>query len=171
MHLIHPFSRRTNGTDSRKSRRVLAVCSFALLVALAWLVGCQSHSPSHYVSPRVIGRVLDAGTGQPLGGVAVKRVVPDYAAGSMDQVRGAELLARPQPLHTSADGAFNLDSEKSVSFFRQIAWFSAEISFARRGYETFITNYTPANAVFLPSGEAVIHAGDIWLKPKIELNH
>jgi hypothetical protein len=132
----------------------------------AVLVGCKSRSPTHFVSPRVIGRVLDAETRQPLAGVEVTRVVPDYDAGSMDQVRGGEILARPQPLRTSTEGTFDLDSQKSVAFFRQIAWFTAEISFAGRGYETFVTNYTPANAIFLPSGEAVIHAGDIPLTPK-----
>jgi len=132
------------------------------------LSGCKAHSPSHYVSPRVIGRVLDAETRQPLGGVQIKRVLPNYESGTMEQVRGAEILARPQPLRTSADGTFDLDSEKSVSFLRQIAWFTAEISFASRGYETFSTNYTPANAIFLPSGEAVIHAGDIPLQPKLK---
>lgn len=145
-----------------------SVLRWACLLGIigAVLVGCKSRSASHYVSPRVIGRVLDAETHQPLAGVEVQRVVPDYEAGSMDQVRGGEVLARPQPLRTSAEGTFDLDSQKSVAFFRQIAWFTAEISFARRGYETFITNYTPVNAVFLPSGESVIHAGDIWLTPK-----
>jgi len=147
--------------------KTLAVCC---CVGAVMLAGCKSHSPSHYVSPRVIGRVVDARTHQPLAGVEVKRIVPNYEAGTMDEVRGGEVLARFQPPQTSADGAFDLDPEKSVSFLRQIAWFTAEISFARRGYETFITNYTPANALFQPSGEAVIHAGDILLTPKVEVS-
>lgn len=141
----------------------------ALMLVMATVTGCKSNSPSRYVSPRVIGRVLDAETRQPIGGVEVKRVVPDYDAGTMDQVRGGEIMARQQPLRTSADGSFNLDSEKTLSVFRQIAWFTAEISFKHRNYETCITNYTPRDAVFQASGEGIIYAGDIHLKPKLQL--
>jgi hypothetical protein len=130
------------------------------------LVGCKSNSPSHYVSPRVIGRVLDQQTRQPLAGVQVKRVVPDYEAGTLDPVRGGEGLQQTQPLHTAADGTFDLDSKKSLALFRDIGWFDVEISFVHRGYEHFVTNYPPRMATTSSKGEPVIQAGDILLTPR-----
>jgi len=138
--------------------------SVLLLVAL--LAGCQSGSPSRYVSPRVMGRVLDEKSGQPVKGVEVKRVVPDYEAGTLDQVRGGEVLERGQPLRTDAEGKFDLASQKSVALFRDIGWFSVEIAFYHRDYERFNTNYTARLAQREPSGEPVIAAGDILLTPK-----
>lgn len=139
-------------------------------VALLLLAGCKSHSPSHYVSPRVVGRVLDARTQQPLQGVVVKRVVPNYEAGTLETVKGGEALQRARPAVSAADGAFNLDSQKSVALFRDLGWFSVEISFARRDYETFVTNYTPRMAVTSSNGEPVIAAGEILLQPKEKSN-
>jgi hypothetical protein len=136
-----------------------------VLAFIVWSAGCKS-SPSHYVAPRVIGRVLDAQTHQPIQGVRVQRVVPDYEAGTLDQVHGGETLARPQPIRSDASGAFDLAGQKSVALFRELGWFGVEISFDHRGYENFITNYTPRNAITSSNGEPVIQAGDIWLTPK-----
>lgn len=136
--------------------------------ALLVVAGCKSHSPSHYVSPRIVGRVLDARTQQPLEGAVVKRVVPDYEAGTLETVKGGEALQRARPAVSAADGAFNLDSQKSVALFRDLGWFSVEISVTRRDYEKFVTNYTPRMSVISSNGEPVIHAGDILLTPKSE---
>lgn len=141
-------------------------CLCAAMIGLSVVAGCKSRSPSQYVSPRVIGRVLDAHTHQPVQGVQVKRVVPDYEARSMDPVRGGEIMQRTQPINTKADGSFNLDSEKSVALFREIAWFGVEISFKHRDYETVITNYTPRQAITSSDGEPVIYAGDVIMPPK-----
>ncbi|HEX5219023.1 MAG TPA: hypothetical protein VFZ59_05600 [Verrucomicrobiae bacterium] len=129
-------------------------------------VGCQTHSPAHYVSPRVIGTVLDEQTRQPIGDVAVQRVVPDYEAGTLEQVKGGEILQRTMPARSKADGTFNLDSQKSVALFRDIAWFTVEISFDHRDYERFVTNYTPKMSTNSPTGEPVIYTGDILMTPK-----
>jgi len=139
---------------------------FSMLAAGGLVIGCKSYSPSHYVSPRIIGKVLDENTRQPISGVAVARVVPDYQAGTLNQVKGGETLQRPQPARSGADGTFYLDSEKSVALFREIAWFTVEISFDHRYYERFITNYTPRMATNSPSGEPVIYAGEIFMTPK-----
>ena len=139
----------------------------ALLASLLTLIGCQS-SPSHYVSPRVIGRVLDEKTQRPIAGVQVRRVVPDYDAGTLEQVKGGEALQRMHPVVSSADGSFNLDSQKSVALFRDLAWFTVEISFDHRYHERFVTNYTPRMATNSPSGEPVIYAGDILMTPKVK---
>src|SRR5262245_16829174 len=103
------------------------VAAAALLAGL-FVPGCQS-SPSHFVSPRVIGRVVDGKTHQPIAEVAVKRVVPDYEAGTLEQVKGGEILQRTMPARSKADGTFDLDSQKSVALFRDIAWFTVEISY------------------------------------------
>ena len=138
-----------------------------LVASLLVLVGCQS-SPSHYVSPRVIGRVLDEKTRQPIAKVTVKRVVPDYEAGTLEPVKGGEILQRTQPARSKVDGTFDLESQKSVALFRDIAWFTVEISFDHRHYEGFVTNYTPKLATNSPTGEPVIYAGEILLTPKSE---
>ena len=147
-----------------KAHRLAAATA---LLAVLFVLGCQS-SPSHYVSPRVIGRVLDERTHQPIAEVAVKRVVPDYEAGTLQPVKGGEILQRTQPARSKTDGTFNLDSQKSVALFRDIAWFTVEISFTHRNYEGFVTNYTPRMATNSPSGEPVIYAGEILLPPKLQ---
>jgi len=130
----------------------------------ALLLGC--HSPSHYVSPRVIGRVLDGSTQRPIAGVAVKRVLPDYEAGTLQTVKGGEDLQSMPSVVSRADGAFDLDSTKSVALFRDLAWFTVEISFSHRDYERFVTNYPARMATNSPGGEPVIQAGDILIAPR-----
>jgi hypothetical protein len=173
MTMICSFSRQIKATTTSERGRAGMVWSLALLclLTLPTASGCKSNSPSHYVSPRVIGRVLNEQTHLPIAGVQIKRVVPNYEAGTLDQVKGGEALQKMNPVRSATDGTFNLDSQKSVTFFRQIAWFSVEISFKHSDFENFTTNYTPSQAVFSANGEAVIHAGDIWLKPRIKLNH
>jgi hypothetical protein len=153
----------------RNSLKMAGLGSFAMagLALLLALAGCGT-SPSHYVSPRVIGRVLDEKNRQPIAGVGVKRVVPDYEAGTLDTVKGGETLQRMHAVVSSADGTFALDSQKSVALFRDIAWFTVEISFDHRYYERFVTNYTPKMATNSPHGEPVIFAGEILMTPKAE---
>ena len=148
------------------TNRLISIASlFAFVGTLLVVVGCKS-SPSHYVSPRYIGRVLDEKTHEPIAGVKVKRVVPDYEAGTLDQVKGGEILERTRPVQTKADGTFDVDSQKSVALFRELAWFTVEFSFDHRNYEPFVTNYTPRLATNSPSGEPVIYAGEILMTPK-----
>lgn len=155
-------------TSSQFKSVVTALPLVALAVALCFATGCQGHSPSRYVSPRVIGRVLDERTRQPIAGVAVQRVVPDYDAGTLETVKGGETLQRPQPARSRSDGSFDLDSQKSVALFRDIGWFTVEIAFDHRTYEHFATNYTPRMATNSPAGEPVVFAGDILMTPKSE---
>ena len=141
-------------------RRLLAVG--IVFVSLPIFVGCRSIS--HYVSPQVVGRVLDAKTLQPISGVKVQRVVPDYEAG--EQVRGGEMLEMTRPPESKADGTFVLASQKSVALFRDIAWFTMELSLTHRYYEKYLTNYTPRSATNTLKGEPVIYTGDILMTPK-----
>ena len=135
-----------------------------LLASLTVLIGCGSIS--HYVSPRVAGRVLDGKTLKPIAGVEVKRVVPDYEAGTMEPVRGGEMLELTRPPQSDANGVFILPSQKSVAFFRDIAWFTVEVSLTHRYYEKYLTNYTPRSATNALNGEPVIYTGDILMMPK-----
>ena len=157
------------GIDLLQRLRGALGCLLVGCVVLNVVTGCKSKSPSRYVSPRIIGRVMDARTGQPIVGVQVKRIVPDYNAGTLNQVKGGETLQRPLPVRSDSDGNFILPSQKSLSFLWQLAWFNVEISFVYRGYENFVTNYTPANVVKAPNGEPVIDTGEIKLAPRVKL--
>ena len=137
-----------------------------LLFALA-LTGCQAGKYSHYISPRVTGRVLAADTGQPLAGVGVRRVVPMVAAGEDTAPKGGQLLMQPSARRTDADGRFVIDGERDIALFRHPAWWSVTLSFTADGYRFFQTNYTSVNlSGRSPEGEPLINAGDILLKPK-----
>ena len=135
-----------------------------LLASLTVLIGCGS--VSHYVSPRVVGRVLDGKTLRPIAGVEVKRVVPDHEAGTMEPVRGGEMLELTRPPQSDTNGVFILPSQKSIALFRDIAWFTVEVSLTHRYYEKYLTNYTARSATNALNGEPVIYTGDILMTPK-----
>jgi hypothetical protein len=159
----------TRHKRARSAGRAVGV-ALGLCATLGVGLGCKSRSATHYNSPRVTGRVLDATTHQPIAGVRIQRLVPNENAGSLDQVKGGQILERPQPIRSNADGTFEMASQKSLTLWSQFAWFTVEISFAHSDYDKFTTNYTPADAVMLPTGESVIQAGDIQLQPKTRLN-
>jgi hypothetical protein len=153
---------RTNGQGT--VNRQLAL----LLVAVA-LAGCESGKFSHYISPRVTGRVLAADTRQPLADVRVRRVAPMLTAGEDTPAKGAQLLMQPSARRTDADGRFVMDSERDIALFRHPAWWSVTLSFTADGYRFFQTNYTVANlSGHSPEGEPLVNAGDILLKPKFQ---
>ncbi|MGA2788522.1 MAG: hypothetical protein ABSF60_13450 [Verrucomicrobiota bacterium] len=138
-----------------------------LLLFVMALAGCQPGKFSHYISPRVTGRVLAADTRQPLPDTTVRRVVPMMAAGENTQPKGGELLMRPGWVRTAADGRFVLEGERDIALFRHPAWWSVTLSFTADGYTFFQTNYTSANlSGHSPEGEPLVNAGDILLKPK-----
>lgn len=131
----------------------------------AFVAGCQSTSPSQYISPRVEGRVLDAGTRQPIRGVTMRRVVSgeDVAPGEIP--KGAQALAQAPDVRTGNDGVFALASERNLQLFRRSGWFSVTISFKHAGYASLMTNYTLANATNAAGGEPLVKTGDILLVP------
>jgi hypothetical protein len=137
-----------------------------LLLASA-LTGCQSGNLSHYISPRVTGRVVAADTRQPLPDATVRRVVPYQTDGENTAPKGGQLLMRPSGVRTDADGRFVLDSQRDIAVFRHPGWWSVTISFTADGYRYFQTNYTSANVTSVsPEGEPLVNTGDILLKPK-----
>jgi hypothetical protein len=141
---------------------------FVCVIAACVVAGCQSTSPSKYISPRVEGRVLDAQTRQPIDGVAVRRVVP-YQEPRVDQARkGAEVMAQNPAVRSRKDGTFALESERALELFRRSGWYSVSLSFEQAGYFSFTTNYTIVHAIKTTAGEPLVQAGDILLLPRSE---
>jgi hypothetical protein len=135
-----------------------------LIVALT---GCQSDNYNHYTAPEITGRVLAAGTHQPLTNVHVLRGGPKGNFEPFGPPNGGKLLIQPAPVFTDADGRFLLESKSVFALFRSAGWWSAPVTYQRAGYESFSTNYTAANVVSNTSvGPPVVDAGDVLLKPE-----
>lgn len=145
---------------SNRLNRILASAMAALAV-----VGCQSASPSRYSSPRITGQVLDAQTQQPIPGVQVRRVTPQDP--SADQtVKGGQSLETSPTVRTDSDGRFVLVSQKNLTLFSRLGWYSVSVAFTHPNYERLTTEYTLLNATNTPSGEPLVRAGDIRLQPE-----
>jgi hypothetical protein len=140
-----------------------ALLSGVLIAAFA-LAGCKS-SPSPYIAPRVEGRVLDAQTRQPIGGVTVRRMDPGAAVAPGEIPKGATAMQQTKDVRTGKDGAFAVASERNLELFGRARWYSVAISFKHAGYASFMTNYTPASATPTAKGEPLVKAGDILLVP------
>jgi len=144
---------------------LIRLSGFAWVLAACLVTGCKSASTSQYTAPRVEGRVINAETRQPLGGVKVRRVDP-YAGDASRQVpKGGQSIEKAPAVRTRSDGAFALESERDLKLFGRTSWYSLTISFDQAGYALFTTNYTPANATTSPRGEPEVQAGDILLVP------
>ena len=142
-----------------------AALPLGCVIAACVVAGCKSTSPSQYISPRVEGRVLDAQSRQPIGGVIVRRVKPGAEAATGEVPKGAQAMAQAPDVRTGKDGAFTLASDRSLQLFRRSGWYSVAISFKHAGYASFMTNYTRANATNTPGGEPLVRTGDILLVP------
>jgi len=140
------------------------IVSVAALAACV-VTGCKSTSPSKYIAPRVEGRVLDAQTRLPIGGVTVRRMEPGTEVAPGDIPKGAQAMKQTPSVRTGKDGIFALASKRNLELFGRSSWYSVAISFKQADYVSFTTNYTPANATNTPSGEPLVKAGDILLVP------
>ena len=137
----------------------------AALAGLFVLTGCQSATPSRYSSPRITGRVLDAQTQQPIQGVQVRRLTPQDP--NVDQaIKGGQHLEKSSAVRTGSGGGFVLASQKNLSLFSRLGWYSVSLAFTHPNYERLTTEYTLVNATNTPSGEPLVRAGDIGLQPK-----
>lgn len=140
-----------------------------MLLAVA-LTSCQAGKFTYYTSPQVLGRVLAAGTHQPLANATVRRVVPEPYAGVDTPPKGGQLQMEPAGVRTDADGRFVLDAQRDLvmlHLFRRGSWYSVTVSFERNGYGSFQTNYSGASFTeSSAAGVPQVNAGDILLQPK-----
>ena len=144
--------------------RLLVLC-----VAVLALAGCKSRSLSLCMSPRVTGRVLAADTGQPLADVKVLSGGQAGAPKGTVPPKGGQLLKVKASVRTDQDGRFALESEKVLTPFGGIGWFSVQLFFERVGYEGFYTNYSRLDLHTNSwKGEQVLSAGDILLQPALK---
>ena len=134
-------------------------------MAALLLAGCQTYSPSQYLSPRVIGRVLDARTRQPIPDVLVRRFRSDENLRGLDTSKGGQAMAQAPAVRTGPDGTFVLDSERNLAFLRKVGWYSVTLSFQHARYERFVTTYTLKDATKTSNGETLVKAKDILLVP------
>lgn len=145
---------------SKRLNRTLALAIFGLAI-----VGCQSASPSRYSSPRITGRVLDAQTQLPIQGVQVRRVTPQDP--NVDQaIKGGQNLEKSAAVRTGSYGSFVLVSQKNLTLFSRLGWYSVNVAFTHPNYERLTTEYTLVNATNTSGGEPLVRAGDIRLQPK-----
>ena len=170
MILLKPVEAKCEGwSRSAISLRIVTVPRLAFLSACfmltLFLAGCQSNSPSHYVSPRVTGRVLDAQTHQPIPDVQVRRISANESLRELDTPKGGQMMEKAPVVRTGPDGAFALDSVTALAFFRKIGWYSVTLSFEHPHYERFVTTYTLKDATNSASGEPWVKAKDILMFP------
>ena len=135
----------------------------ALVLLLVAGGGCSS--VTHYVSPRITGRVLDEETHQPVANVRVVRQ-PGSArstAPSAPMPKGGQAIQAPPAERTAEDGTFTIASQSAMAFIIKPGWYSVQLKFDRLGYRTFTTNYTLGDSTNTAAGEPVVVAGDILL--------
>jgi hypothetical protein len=133
----------------------------AWLVVIALGAGCKS--ASHYISPRIEGRVIDSYSHQPVQDVLVRRLTSDEMYRNDDLPKGGEMMEKAPAVRTGADGRFVMVSERDFALFGKPAWYSVNLSFQHPGYEAFTVTYTLMDATNTVSGEPLVRAGDIPL--------
>ncbi len=133
------------------------------LVIVLVLAGCKSRPLGPYVSPRVIGQVAAADTGEPLKGVSVLRGTGEPRRGSPP--KGAEVLMRKAPAQTDGNGRFELASERVLSVVRGAGWNIVSLSLDRSGYLPFHTNCPITAVTNAANGEPVLNIGRLLLQP------
>jgi hypothetical protein len=130
--------------------------ALALVLAVA---GAGCHSASQYISPRIVGRVVDETTREPVPDVQVRRLsdLPE----SDEPTKGGRQLNAAVPVVTGADGSFVMEPEKALAFARQLRWYTVTLSFERPGYQYLKRTYARTDATNSPAGEPLVRAGDI----------
>jgi len=99
-------------------------------------------------------------------GVQVQRLTADQDPSAGETMKGGQIIAQAPAVRTGSNGRFVLDSERDLALFRKLGWYSVSVAFDHSGYERFVTNYTLIDAMVMPTGEPLVKAGDILLRPK-----
>jgi len=68
------------------------VAQVTILLLICGVMGCKTSSPSQIVSPRIIGRVVEAQSHQPIKDAKVRRVNEDQDRRSPDVQRGGQMI-------------------------------------------------------------------------------
>ncbi|MGH7970587.1 MAG: hypothetical protein ACREIC_17815 [Limisphaerales bacterium] len=126
------------------------------------LTGCKMQPMGPYISPRITGRVVAAGSGEDLTGVKVIR--GQVRRSLTSQAKGGELMVSKIPAMTDRNGRFTLSSQRVLSVFRSSEWDQAWLTFEHPGYETLTTNYATLGATNTPQGEPILDIGIIRLE-------
>jgi hypothetical protein len=137
----------------------LAALVFGVTMACS---GC--HSPSQYTSPRVTGRVLDEETKRPIKGVQVRRT--SDAPRPMEPPKGSEIMMQEPSVFTRDDGTFTLQSQRDLSFLRQLEWFSVSLSFNHPDYVPLKKTFSSTSVTNKSPGEPLVETGDVLLKAR-----
>jgi hypothetical protein len=145
-------------------------CLWGLLVFVG--SGCSSLTGPNqeYTAPAIVGRVLDATTGQPLASVRVNRYAGKPPAKDHFQEKSAAQSLKPSPAITDAQGRFALPAEKAAHLiFTPTKPMMITLVAGRQHYQTLRTNLDlvvvkPTKTAHGPE----INAGDLrlWPQPK-----
>lgn len=144
---------------------------FALLGCLLLLgAGCSSLTGPNqeYTKPAVVGRVLDASTGQPLAGARISRQLGNSKAKDPFPEKGSTSIMAASPEVSDAQGRFSFAAEKTAHLiFTPSRPFMLTLTVEHQDYQTLRTNLdlVVIKATKTPHGPQ-IDAGDLRLRPK-----
>jgi hypothetical protein len=146
------------------------VSSKIFLVGLPFIIlmgeGCKS--VSHYISPRIEGRVVNVISHEPIEGVEVRRLPAVDKHRNSQPPKGGQLMMETPVVRTDADGKFAVDSQSALGLFRKFGWYSVSLSFHRGAYEDFTTTYTVAQSTNSAEGEPLVRTKDVCLRPIVK---
>lgn len=145
--MVELLLRRPLGGLRRWARGVGVRSGVMAGVALT-LVGCGSvGGPGiDYTSPRVMGSVVDAGTGEPVRGVRVGRTLYTWKGPGGEFLKGGEeLLLQQTYTRTDAEGRFELPSRRAALLLRFGDYsMNMRLVLQRQGYVAWRTNFPMA---------------------------
>jgi hypothetical protein len=151
-----------------KARFPNLVALFAPLVALA-LSGCGSvNGPGiDYMSPRVVGRVVDDASGAPVANAQVGRSLFKWRKGGGEFLHGGEeLLLRQEYVRSDHAGQFTLPGAKVALLFSFGEFgLNMRVTIQNGRYIDWVTNY-PVTSLSTNSCRPEIDAGDIRIRPR-----
>ena len=91
----------------------------AWLVVIALACGCKSAGLTHYVSPRVEGRVIDSNSHLPVQDVMVRRLASDESYRTVAPSNAGPSTENAAAVRTGSDGKFAFGSKRN-SFSRRL---------------------------------------------------